>query len=73
MIDADFLRRKRERRAATEDRARTADGETVVLLSWLATEHGGGASRRRLPFGKSGTITPVPPCPRARERSGSPR
>ena len=73
MIDADFLRRKRGRRAATEERARTTDGrrDGVVLLSWLATERRGGSSRRRLPFGKSGTITPVPPCPRARERGGT--
>ena len=36
MIDADFLRRKRGRRAATEERARTTDGETVscYYLGW---------------------------------------
>ena len=78
MIDADFLRRKRGRRAATEERARTTDGrrDGVVLLSWLATERRGGSSRRRLPFGKSGTITPVrpslPACEGAWRHCGSP-
>ena len=76
MIDADFLRRKRGRRAATEEEhGRRKGGRTVGRVIILVGRRrrvgggGGGAPRRGLPFGKSGTITPVYPR-RARERSG---
>ena len=83
MIDADFLRRKRvavaavrppasaePRRKNTDHDGRTG-GRVIILVGRRVVGGGGaGATRRGFPFGKSGTITPVPPCEGAQRARG---